>query len=198
MRTTPGKSRPASPSLRTRAGIYQPRRPGCAATSAQRERPAATDLRSAAPVTDRRTTALSETARLSGTGLVADDLYLMAHDDVTGRPFLQPRAVGNGPGGRAAGRADAAGQAPPVARAGGGGRPGAAMGRARASLSSAWLLSERERHPVRDWLAFLARTAETDVAVRLERAGYLLRPAPAGPGALSGGCRWIRTARSRR
>jgi len=35
-------------------------------------------------------------ARLSGTGLIADDLYPMAHDDVTGRPFLQPRAVGLG------------------------------------------------------------------------------------------------------
>src|SRR5260370_30137441 len=34
--------------------------------------------------------------RLSGTGLLADDLYLMAHDDVSGRPFLQPRAVGLG------------------------------------------------------------------------------------------------------
>ncbi len=32
-------------------------------------------------------------ARLSGTGLIADELYLMAHDDMTGRPFLQPRAI---------------------------------------------------------------------------------------------------------
>jgi hypothetical protein len=35
-------------------------------------------------------------ARLRGTGLIADDLYLMAHDDVSGRPFLQPRATGLG------------------------------------------------------------------------------------------------------
>lgn len=33
-------------------------------------------------------------AGLSGTGRLADDLYLLAHDDVTGRAFLQPRALG--------------------------------------------------------------------------------------------------------
>lgn len=35
-------------------------------------------------------------ARLTGTGLIADDLYLLAHDDVTGKPFLQARALGVG------------------------------------------------------------------------------------------------------
>jgi hypothetical protein len=29
-------------------------------------------------------------ARLSGTGLVADDLYLLAHDDRPGKPLLRP------------------------------------------------------------------------------------------------------------
>jgi len=29
-------------------------------------------------------------AGLTGTGLVADDLYLLAHHDVTGKPLLQP------------------------------------------------------------------------------------------------------------
>jgi hypothetical protein len=33
-------------------------------------------------------------ARLSGTGRLADDLYLMAHHEVTGKPYLQPRAAG--------------------------------------------------------------------------------------------------------
>ena len=33
---------------------------------------------------------------LSGTGLVADDLYLMAHHEITGKPYLQPRALGLG------------------------------------------------------------------------------------------------------
>jgi len=34
--------------------------------------------------------------RLTGTGLIADDLYLLAHDDLSGKPFLQPRALGAG------------------------------------------------------------------------------------------------------
>ena len=34
--------------------------------------------------------------RLSGTGRLADDLYLMAHHELTGKPHLQPRAVGLG------------------------------------------------------------------------------------------------------
>lgn len=35
-------------------------------------------------------------AGLTGTGRVADDLYLMAHDDISGKPFVQPRAMGLG------------------------------------------------------------------------------------------------------
>ena len=35
-------------------------------------------------------------ARLAGTGLLADDLFLMAHCDRTGKPLLQPRATGLG------------------------------------------------------------------------------------------------------
>jgi Golgi phosphoprotein 3 (GPP34) len=37
------------------------------------------------------------------------------------------------------------------------------------------LADERERHPLREWLLFVARTAADDVASRLERAGYLRR-----------------------
>ena len=33
---------------------------------------------------------------LGGTGRVADDLYLMAHHDVSGKPLLSPRAAGLG------------------------------------------------------------------------------------------------------
>ena len=36
------------------------------------------------------------TAQLGGTGRLADDLYLMAHQDSTGRRYLQPRATGIG------------------------------------------------------------------------------------------------------
>ena len=35
-------------------------------------------------------------AGLGGTGRLADDLYLMAHHDVSGRPYLQPREAGLG------------------------------------------------------------------------------------------------------
>jgi Golgi phosphoprotein 3 (GPP34) len=35
-------------------------------------------------------------AGLSGTGLVADDLWLLAHGDRTGRPLLPPRPLGTG------------------------------------------------------------------------------------------------------
>lgn len=34
--------------------------------------------------------------RLSGTGRVADDLYFLAHHEVTGKPFLQRRTLGIG------------------------------------------------------------------------------------------------------
>lgn len=33
---------------------------------------------------------------LGGTGRVADDLYLMAHHETSGRPFLGPRSLGIG------------------------------------------------------------------------------------------------------
>ncbi len=35
-------------------------------------------------------------APLSGTGRLADDLYLVAHHEITGKPHLQPRALGLG------------------------------------------------------------------------------------------------------
>src|SRR5262245_22486397 len=98
----------------------------------------------------------------------------MAHDDVTGRPFLHPRALGLGLAGGLLAElllrgkliiwegqvavADAVKPADPL-----GERVFGAV------------LSERERHPIRDWLAFLARTAARGVAVRLEQAGYLIR-----------------------
>lgn len=126
-------------------------------------------------------------ARLNGTGRLADDFYLMAHDDVTGRPFLQPRAAGLGlAGGLLAeltlARRIAAWQgclvladpAPVPDR----------LGQAVLGL----LAADRERHPISDWLAFLARTAAADVAVRLEEAGYLTKTGPRRPWR---GERWV-------
>jgi hypothetical protein len=111
---------------------------------------------------------------LGGTGLVADDLYLLAHDDLTGRPFVQPRALGLGlAGGLLAeltltghisvwhGQVVTLGRAVP------------AEGLARHLLGV--LAGEREHHPVRDWLLFAGRTAADNVAHRLAAAGYLAR-----------------------
>ncbi len=109
-------------------------------------------------------------AKLTGTGLVADDLYLMAHHEVTGRPYLHPRAIGLGLAGGLLADLVLAGKIriwpdwvgpadriPP-----------------RDELAAAVLaLVLSERHPARDWMAYLARSAARDVAMRLERQGYL-------------------------
>jgi hypothetical protein len=113
-------------------------------------------------------------AGLAGTGLVADDLYLLAHHDRTGRPLLQPRPLGLGLVGALLAelilgasiglRYDGvllAGQT----------WPGDDLGRRVRDQIAA----EPEPRPLADWLAYLARTAAPDVAARLERAGYLTR-----------------------
>lgn len=111
--------------------------------------------------------------QLTGTGRIADDLYLLAHDDVTGRPFLQTRALGTGLAGALLAelmfaqavwvRADRLqftyrGLTPDD------------LGRHVLSL----LLAEGESHPLRDWLLFLGASAEENVALRLEHAGYVM------------------------
>jgi Golgi phosphoprotein 3 (GPP34) len=116
---------------------------------------------------------------LDGTGWLADDLYLMAHDDRTGRLLLSARAAGLGLAGAlladlvlagcvrvTGGQLAATGAAPP------------GDGLAAGVLDV--LASEQPPRPVADWLAFLARTAPADVAARLERAGYLI-PVAARP-----------------
>ena len=111
---------------------------------------------------------------LTGTGLVADDLYLMTHHDVSGRPLLHPRPLGIGLGGALltelilgggiALRYDGAVLA-------GRTKPGEDLARQLRDQ----VASEQEPRPVREWLLFLARNAAQDVAGRLERAGYLTR-----------------------
>jgi hypothetical protein len=113
------------------------------------------------------------TPGLEGTGRVADDLFLLAHNDVTGRPYIQPRPLGLGLAGgllaelALAGALRVSGDQITVTT---GRRLGAdeAADRVFAALAA-----EREDHPVRDWLAYLARTAARDVAARLAAAGYL-------------------------
>jgi len=112
-------------------------------------------------------------AGLSGTGLVADDLYLLAHDDRAGRPLLPPRPLGTGLAGallaelmlaRCIGlRSDTAvviGQDVPPAAVGG-------------HVLLRQIAGEPSPLPVRAWLGFLGRTAARDVALRLEQAGYV-------------------------
>jgi hypothetical protein len=111
-------------------------------------------------------------AQLTGTGRIADDLYLLAHDDATGRPFLQPRALGVGLAGALLAELMFAGaiwiQAGRIQHPAQG-RPGDDLGRHVLNA----LLIEPERHPVRDWLMFLAVSSAQDVGSRLERDGYL-------------------------
>jgi hypothetical protein len=109
---------------------------------------------------------------LGGTGLVADDLYLLAHHDVTGRPLLQPRPLSIGLaggllaelmlGGSISVRHDGAVTAH---------RTWPADNLAHHVRDQ--IAVESEPHPVEEWLLFLARTTAGDVARRLERAGYL-------------------------
>jgi len=113
-------------------------------------------------------------AGLGGTGLVADDLYLMAHHEVSGRPFLQPRPLGIG----------LAGGLLAELMLGGcvfvdyGGVVAARRtwpGDRLARQVRDQVAGESERHPVPEWLLFLGQSAASDVAARLEQAGYVTR-----------------------
>lgn len=129
-----------------------------------------------------------EDSRLRGTGRVADDLWLMAHDDRTGRALLQPRLLGLGlAGGLLAdlflGGIAGLGQdgtirpgprahRVPAADAAGAARAADATGTADAALLEL-IAAEPVPLPVRDWLRFLATRAAENVGARLEDAGYL-------------------------
>jgi len=110
---------------------------------------------------------------LSGTGLVADDLYLLGHDDRSGKPLLQPRALGTGLAGALLAELMLAGWI--------GLRPDSAVvfvpGVTRDTVMQHALLKqvadEPGPQPVRAWLRFLASSAAWEVAVGLEEAGYL-------------------------
>ena len=112
--------------------------------------------------------------RLSGTGRLADDLYLLAHHERTGRAHLQPRAAGLGLAGALLAELMLLGNIriqPDEVTVAGGTPPGDGLARSVLAL----VLSEQERHAVQRWLLFLARTAAVDVAGRLEQSGYLTR-----------------------
>jgi Golgi phosphoprotein 3 (GPP34) len=111
---------------------------------------------------------------LGGTGLVADDLYLMAHHETSGRSFLQPRPLGIGLAGALLAELMLGGC---IFTADDGGVtarrtwPGDDLARQVRDQVAA----ESGQHPVPAWLLFLGRSAASDVAARLERAGYLRR-----------------------
>lgn len=108
---------------------------------------------------------------LSGTGRVGDDLYLMAHNDVTGKPLLEPRGLGLGLAGALLGElmlGRSAGLQPDGT---------VAVGRTWPADELAQrvhrLIAAEQPLTVRDWLGFLALTAPNDIGRRLGQAGYL-------------------------
>ena len=110
---------------------------------------------------------------LDGTGRVGDDLWLLAHDDVTGKPYVQPRPLGLGLAGGLLAELALAG----VVNVRGDDVTMLAVRRRPADVLLAQVLGqiegEADAHPVGEWLAYLARTAPAEVAARLERSGYL-------------------------
>lgn len=128
----------------------------------------------------------AEHMRLQGTGRVADDVYLIAHHEMSGKPYLSPRATGIGLAGGLLAELLVA----PV--------PAVALQRgcvvplyrkngtlvARHARPDDWvagrtldlIAAEPRPRPVRDWLLFLGKTSAAQVAGRLEDAGYLTHP----------------------
>jgi hypothetical protein len=111
---------------------------------------------------------------LGGTGQIADDLYLIAHHEVSGKPHLQPRALGLGLAGALLAELILTGTITVTTAA------VTATGHARAGDQltqriADQMAAEPQQHRVDTWLAFLGRTAAADVAARLAHAGYLAR-----------------------
>lgn len=112
---------------------------------------------------------------LAGTGLVADDLWLLGHDDRSGRPLLQPRPLGTGLAGALLAELMLPGfiglrsdNVVVITRD----TPRDVVARhplLRQVAAEPW------PQPVRSWLRFLAAGAAREVALRLEKAGYLHR-----------------------
>ena len=121
-------------------------------------------------------------AGLSGTGLVADDLYLLAHHERTGRPLLPPRPLGAGLAGALLAelmlaRCIGLGSGTSVVIS-----PDVPPAAVEGHLLLRQIAGEPGPLPVRTWLLFLGRTAAWEVALRLEQAGYLARVRSRVPG----------------
>jgi hypothetical protein len=117
--------------------------------------------------------------RLNGTGRLADDFYLLAHHEITGRPFLHPRVTGLGLAAALlaelilTGHLSIEGGEPVLLQ-----KPPAADELSRRVLG---VLRSEPGHLARVWLLYLARTAAPEVARRLAQAGYLTSVASRRP-----------------
>jgi hypothetical protein len=111
---------------------------------------------------------------LGGTGRVADELYLIAHHELTGRAHLAPRAVGLGLAGALLAELVLADAITIVLGVVASVRPDQAGDQLTAAVAAQ--IAAEHTYPVADWLAFLGRTAPGDVASRLAHAGYLADP----------------------
>jgi amino acid transporter len=129
--------------------------------------------------------------RLSGTGLMADDLWLAAHREDTGRPYLSPRALGTGLAGAllaeliitwrvitirhghvfAIPHPAYPAAAPPVL-------PDEPVAGGVLDL----VVAEPRPWHTADWLSFLSRHVADEISRRLEDAGYLRRRPQLLPG----------------
>lgn len=123
-------------------------------------------------------------SRLRGTGRVADDLWLLAHHEVTGRPHLHARQLGLGLAGGLLAEL-MTGPHPAIQLWYDGVvaiRPEVPPKAVKAHPLLSQIAAEPQLLPVRDWLLFLSRTAAAQVGVRLEQAGYVTRSRRRLPG----------------
>lgn len=125
---------------------------------------------------------------LQGTGLIADDLHLLAHDDRTGRPRLKDRPLGLVlTGGLLAGlrmclSITVTRHGAVTLYTGSGGSPGPGPPREPLAAQIRDMISrEPAPLPVADWLLFLSQTAAEGVGARLQRSGYLTAPVRGWP-----------------
>jgi hypothetical protein len=104
---------------------------------------------------------------------VADDLYLLGHEERSGKPLLQSSALGTGLAGALLAELMLVGWI-------GLRQDGAVMitrdapqGAVRQNALLKRIADKPGPEPVRSWLRVLAHSTEQDVAMRLEAAGYL-------------------------
>lgn len=109
----------------------------------------------------------------NGTGRLADDFWLMAHDELTGRARVAQRILGLGVAGALLGELAMSERV--------GVRDGCvvvldsrAPGDAVAGVVLGYLAAEGRARPVRDWLVFLGESAAERVGARLSGAGLLV------------------------